>query len=208
LAKHFNQLSLSERRLILLTALVVVVALFVLLVWQPLIERWSKRSAQRQQVETQIAEIDRNIETLILESENDPNEKYRTQLEQLAMQIRAQQAEISSITSALISPEKMNQVFDEMLSNRQLKLLSMENRQAIAVKIPDQGDESPLLYEHGLSLHMEGSYVAVLKYIAHLESQSWKLYWDRLIYKTTDYPNGVLRLDIHTLSTSDHVLGF
>ncbi len=208
LAKQFNQLKLSERRLVVITSFVVVMSTFTVLVWQPLMKSWGERSQTLQRIEGQISALDQSIETLIYESEHDPNEKFRAQLNALTDQVKAQQQEIYTITSALITPEKMNQVFEKMLSNRKLKLISIENAKAIGVKVPGQSGETALLYEHGLRLEMEGSYTAVLKYIEHLESQNWKLYWDQLIYKTSEYPNGILHLDIHTLSTSEHVLGF
>jgi len=46
-----------------------------------------------------------------------------------------------------------------------------------------------------------------LKYLQELERQDWQLYWDELTFKTEAYPQGAVTIEVHTLSTSEEVLG-
>lgn len=208
LAKQFNQLKLSERRLMVITSVVVILVMFSMLVWEPLIESWGKRTKELRNVSQQIKTIDESIVQLMEAAKNDPNDALRKELKSLIDQVQIQQSKIESITSALITPEKMTGVFEQLLSNGSIKINSIENKPAVGVEMPGQKTEAALLYEHSLRLEMEGSYGAVLNYVNALESQNWTLYWDDLIYRTTKYPSGILTLEVHTLSTSEHVLGF
>lgn len=208
LAKQFNQLKFNERRLIILTSAVLILALFTLLLWESMINSWIEQTRKLDSLTEQIDSVNQSIEQIIIVSNKNPNATLRTEIESLTQKIQSQQSKIASITSALVTPERMSSVFDELLAESKLILNSMENDAANGVKIPGQTTETALLYEHSLRLEMEGSYVSVLNYVRRLEKQNWKLYWDELIYKTTDYPSGDLKLKVHTLSTSEHVLGF
>lgn len=168
---------------------------------------WGERNQKIASLEKQIEAMIKSREHLIVASKHDPNASLRYERDALKKQIQTQKERVASITSSLITPGNMAGVFDKLLSNSNVKLNSMMNSKALPIEISQSASERPLLYKHGLSLEMEGSYSSVLGYVRHLEQQSWKLYWDELTYKTTVYPNGYLLLKVHTLSTSDHVLG-
>ena len=173
-----------------------------------MIESWAKRTKELRNLSQQIVTIDESIVQLIEAAKKDPNDELRKELQGLIDEVKTQQDKITSITSALITPEKMTGVFEQLLSNGNIKVNSIENKPAVGIEIPGQKTETALLYEHSLRLEMEGSYGAVLNYVQALENQNWTLYWDDLIYRTTKYPAGILTLEVHTLSTSEHVLGF
>ena len=77
LAKQFNRLKLSERRLIAITSVVLVLGLFSIFIWEPLMTKWGKRSSELRSLVEQIDAIDRSIEELIVAAHNDPNDKLR-----------------------------------------------------------------------------------------------------------------------------------
>jgi MSHA biogenesis protein MshJ len=50
-----------------------------------------------------------------------------------------------------------------------------------------------------LQLHLEGSYLATLRYLRALEALPWEFFWDGLHFEVIEYPTARVRLDIHTL---------
>ena len=64
-----------------------------------------------------------------------------------------------------------------------------------------------MLYRHHLELELEGSYFDVLKYFEKVEGLAEQLYWDEMHFTMEEYPLGILRLEVHTLSTSEELIG-
>lgn len=134
------------------------------------------------------------------------NKPYKEKITALHARLKKQQHKIDTITSALISPKNMPEVFSKLLNRNDLTLESVSNQDAEAVNISTNAQEDSLLFKHGLLLEMKGQFLSGLNYIKQMEKQDWQLYWDELNYVTKKYPQGVLTLKVHTLSTSDSVL--
>ena len=205
--KAINRLQLRERQLITITSSVIILAGFFMGVWQPLYASWLESEVKFQASSDQIVETRKLIEEIKTASERDANEPYRQQVDSLKSSIEKQQIKIESITAALINPKHMNHVFSTLLQSSELEIHKVNNQEAEAVDIKGQAESANLLFKHGLSLEMAGTFNNSLKYLQRVESQDWNLYWDELEFTTNNYPQGVLMLNVHTLSTSDHVLG-
>lgn len=205
--RAINQLQLRERQLITITSSVIILAGFLVAVWQPLYASWLESGKKLQSTNEQIVETGKLIEEIKTASERDANKPYRQKVDILKTSIEKQQKKIESITAALINPKHMNNVFSTLLQNSELEINKVNNEEAEAVDIKGQAESANLLFKHGLSLEMKGTFNNSLKYLQRVESQDWNLYWDELEFTTKSYPQGVLVLNVHTLSTSDHVLG-
>lgn len=146
------------------------------------------------------------IEVLKRNAIQDVNKPYEEKIAALHVRLKKQQQKIDTITSALISPKNMPEVFSKLLNRNDLTLESVSNDDAEPVNISTNEKEDSLLFKHGLLLEMKGQFLSGLSYIKQMEKQDWQLYWDELTYTSEKYPQGVLTLKIHTLSTSDSVL--
>lgn len=146
------------------------------------------------------------IEVLKRNAIQDVNKPYEEKIAVLHVRLKKQQQKIDTITSALISPKNMPEVFSKLLNRNDLTLESVSNDDAEPVNISTNEKEDSLLFKHGLLLEMKGQFLSGLSYIKQMEKQDWQLYWDELTYTSEKYPQGVLTLKIHTLSTSDSVL--
>lgn len=202
-----NALSIRERKLITLAATSFVLALLVLLAWHPL---WVNYQGVKKRSEQMIVGINTSkydIRILEERSKKDVSLPYRNKLDALKIKSEEQQKKINSITNALIQPEKMNMVFKGILEKSRLEFQSIKNQKAKVIELNQSKDSNQVLYEHGLVIELRGKYLDGLDYIKSIENQSWQLYWDEIEYKTTRYPQGSLTLKVHTISTSNKVLG-
>ncbi len=63
------------------------------------------------------------------------------------------------------------------------------------------------MFRHRLTLELEGSYYDIQRYFDKVEALAEQLYWDEMHYTITEYPRGILELHVHTLSTSEDLIG-
>jgi len=205
--KAFNALALRERKLVCMTSCIIVFSLFATLYWTPVFASWKKSMAANNLASQKIEQSSNEIEAIQYRSKMDPNKPFLSKLGRVKSKVTEQQKKIESITAALINPENMNQVFGTLLSDTELQINKIQNESAESVAIKEQDSPDNLLYKHALNLELKGTFKGSLKYLKRIEGESWRLYWDELIFKTSIYPQGILTLNVHTLSTSDHVLG-
>lgn len=204
--KSFNQLELRERKLVFITSTVLLLAIFIFLIWQPMIVKWQASANSSGQLIQQADLAQAAIASLKENAVRNVNKPYKEKITALHARLKKQQHKIDTITSALISPKNMPEVFSKLLNRNDLTLESVSNQDAEAVNISTNAQEDSLLFKHGLLLEMKGQFLSGLNYIKQMEKQDWQLYWDELNYVTKKYPQGVLTLKVHTLSTSDSVL--
>jgi len=202
-----NALSIRERKLITLAAISFVLAFLVLLAWHPLWVNYQGIKNRSEQMIVGINASKYDIRVLEERSKKDVSLPYRKKLDALKLKSEEQQNKINNITSSLIQPEKMNMVFKGILEKSRLEFQSIKNQKAKVIELKQSQDSNQVLYEHGLVIEMRGKYLDGLDYIKSIENQSWQLYWDEIEYKTTRYPQGSLTLKVHTISTSNKVLG-
>ena len=63
------------------------------------------------------------------------------------------------------------------------------------------------LYQHGLKLELEGSYLDAYDYLHELERLPWGIRWDRISFEVTEHPVGRLVLQLHTVSQGPEWIG-
>ena len=204
---RINGLSLRERRLIALTSSCVVIAFYIMSIWLPLWNSIQLSLHENTKIEIDIETSKKNIAILEERSKVDVNLPYREKLIALKEQASEQKEKINNITNALIQPEKMNMVFQGLLEKSKLQFESIKNGLPKSIELNQDKNSNQVLYEHSLLLEMKGQYIHGLEYIQSIEKQDWQLYWDEIEFKTLRYPEGLLTLKVHTLSTSDKVLG-
>jgi MSHA biogenesis protein MshJ len=205
--KSFNQLELRERQLIIITVVVIFFACVFMAIWQPLYFQWVTSTKNIKETQLMISNSLTGIETIKRESMLDANEPIRAALTKLRVNIEQQEIKIETMTDSLISPKSMSNVFSALLQNSELEVNKINNQKSVPVKLKGQSESKDLLYKHGLSLELAGTFKLSTQYLERIENEEWKLYWNELTYTTTLYPQGILTLNVHTLSTSDHVFG-
>ncbi len=201
-----NTFKIRERRLMAFTVVSIILMLAMSLIWQPIFKNILKNYQSNQSSFNTIQAIKVEIEGYKKRLGMDVNAPYKEQVKNLKQQIKDQDKKVVNLTSALITPRNMGQVFTGLLQVNEVYMNKISNLDAEAININDQKEETNLLFKHGLSLELQGEYLKVLKYVQEIEAQDWQLYWDELSFSTLTYPEGRLNIKVHTLSTSDSVL--
>jgi MSHA biogenesis protein MshJ len=189
-----------------ITLMVVIFATVVAVFWLPVMDKIIENYQQNQSSFNTIQGLKLEINGFKKRVGIDVNAPYKEQVRNLKKQIRAQDKKVESLTSALITPRNMGQVFNGLLKVNEINMNKISNLDAEKVKINTEKEETNLLFKHGLSLELQGEYLKALKYVQQIEAQDWQLYWDELSFTTLKYPQGRLNIEVHTLSTSDSVL--
>ena len=190
----------------LITSLVLILTMFTFLIWHPMFVKLQASNTRSTSLGQQIILAQTAISKLKENSFRDVNKPYEEKITALNARLKAQQRKIDTITSALVNPKKMPEVFSKLLNRNDLTLESLSNADAQPINISTNAEEDSLLFKHSLSLEMKGQFLSGLNYIKQMEKQDWQLYWDEFNYVTKKYPQGVLTLKVHALSTSDNVL--
>ncbi len=201
-----NHMQVRERRLLCFTVVAVIVFLQVIILWEPIFKSGQKSYQENANIKNQIKAAKDTISILKQRVKIDVNAHQKIQITNLKKRLTDQQRQIESLTSALITPKNMGQVFTGLLQESSLSIEKISNLDAIPVKIAGQKEETNLLFQHGLSLELKGQYMNALKYLVSLEEHDWQLYWDELQFSSDNYPQGILTINVHTLSTSDSLL--
>jgi len=63
------------------------------------------------------------------------------------------------------------------------------------------------LYQHTETIKLSGNYQQLYQYLLALEQSKWRLFWEQLHYKVTEYPMAEITIQVHTISTDEHWIG-
>ncbi|MCP5045135.1 MAG: type II secretion system protein M [bacterium] len=133
----------------------------------------------------------------------------------LRRQIEVLNTKIEERTSSMIPPGEVTRMIEALLAEESgltlVKLTSLENREephrSDAAQPEAEPQTNPEFYRHGFLLELEGSYLATLHYLEAVESLSWDLSWDRIVYEVIEYPRARISIELHTLSDEENWIG-
>jgi len=133
------------------------------------------------------------------------NENIKKGREQAAKNKEKEESEKKSSASTststqFISPEKIKEVLQDLLSARHhLTLLQLQNLPPKTVLLPQTNQA---VFEHGMTIKLQGDYLSTMNYLQALENLGWRIFWDKLEYKVIEYPKAETTLQIHTLGNN------
>lgn len=208
-ANRINALSPRERGLLMLTALVVLIGLWEVLLFAPLQERQAALQAQIGTLHASIATLNGTITEAANKQSGDPNAQLRHQLNDVQKRNRRLDGRLKAATAGLVAPRQMATVLERVLKSRHgLTLIQAANLPAKAMLLGDDDDpDSAEVFQHGLTLTFEGSFLDTLDYLKTLSGLPWHFYWDSLDLKVKDYPVSRITLKVHTLNLKKGWIG-
>jgi MSHA biogenesis protein MshJ len=206
LLSRVDALSLRERLLVMLTAVIVAAALWQTLLMQPLASRASATQAELKVLEENISMANRSLEDQILQLAGGGDE-HRSRIASLRQRIDEINAALGDHAGELIDPSEMARVLEGVLKEQsRLTLVRIRNTTPEFLSASeDEGDVT--FYRHGLEIEVEGSYAACLEYLNAIESLPWRLYWQVLELDVIDYPRNRVRIEVSTLSLDEEWIG-
>jgi MSHA biogenesis protein MshJ len=192
---------------------------------EPLAQRLKQLEGEQRSAEMRRLEARVTLAELQARAAVDPDQALRQAL-RAAQALRDHQLEgLDRETAALIDPQRMQQVLQDLLQRRPgLRLLALESFSApleLPVPLPaadgrpaavngaadSAAPAPPVLYRHGIRLTLEGSYFELRDYLQGIEAQSLaaggrRLFWERLDYRVGEAGPGQAKitLELYTLS--------
>jgi MSHA biogenesis protein MshJ len=204
--RKIDAFSVRERILVLLTALVLIVALWHTLLMQPLQLQATQTRAELTELEQRITAANQNLEEQILQLAGGGNEQ-RTRIDSLRRRIDEINATLGNHAAELIDPSEMAQVLEGVLKEQsRLTLVRIRNTTPDSLAA-DENPDAVTFYRHGLEIEVEGSYAACVEYLNAIEALPWRLYWQVLELDVIDYPRNRIRIEVGTLSLDEEWIG-
>lgn len=215
--KKINSRTQSEKIVVLLVLIAGLVLLYLSIAFDPI-------RAEIAQLEAQIVNVDRQIEAqrssyaaMVAASQEDPNKFANDRLAVIAREQSVLDSEISNLAGDLISPSDMTRILTSLLQRQAgLELISFQNKAAVplrgnvanvAANVPAANTIAGQVYSHGLVLEFQGDFFNTLKYLRFLEEISGSFFWDSISFKQVVWPNALVTLEIHTLSSDSGFIG-
>ena len=98
----------------------------------------------------------------------------------------------------MLPPNQTNKILHDLLTTTgNLALIQLDNTPPKEVTLPPLNSRA---FEHGIIIKFSGDYFSTMHYLQAIENLKWKISWDKLEYKVTQYPNAEITLYVHTIS--------
>ncbi len=180
-------------------------ALIVFLVWSamlsPLLARQASLRAEISQQRNNMMGIDAEITATVLASRNDPDAQARAQLAELKAQTGALNAQLRTMQTRLVPPDRMGPVLETILrSHGRLRLVGLKTA---PVSPLIENDPAKGIFRHGVEVTVRGNYLDLVNYMSALEAMPAQLFWARASLDVEEYPNARLTLTLFTLSLDE-----
>jgi len=205
----FEALSLRERLLVVLTAAAVFGFCLQMIFVDPMLGTRTVAERQLLSAEQLNATLSASLATATGTEQVDAL-KRQIAAEQGAIQAEAKR--LTVLSAELISASEMIEMLRSLLESSHLDLVSMKNL-AVEPVLLEGGPKASVkvaagLFRHRVVIELRGSYFDVVAYLQGLEQQSQRFFWHSVDYEAGEYPRGVMRVEIYTLSLESQWLGY
>jgi MSHA biogenesis protein MshJ len=218
-ALRIDALSLRERVIVFAAAVMILILLVNSFLLDPQYVRQTALSQQIRQQQSQIADIQNQIQQTVKARELDPDQPERARLRLLNEEAGRMNAALTDLQKRLVPPNRMADLLEDVLKrNNKLLLVSLKtlpvtslndiaqdaktDKGASTQAAPTAEELSGVrtVYKHTVELTVQGSYMDMLAYMRELEALPWELFWGSAQLKVDEYPKATLTLTLFTLS--------
>lgn len=203
-----DALSPRERVIIAVTVVAVIFGVYNQFVLDPFLKHRKELQQQLAAIGPEMEVMQQSMESLIKRQANDPNISLRKSIERKSQKVAELEEIIKSETKRLIDPQKMPKILGYLLSRQSaLKINSVKSASGEPIYFDAERKKPSGLFKHDLTMSLEGTYYQVQSYLKNIEEMAEQVYWDDMAFESKTYPVGVLKLNVHTLSTSKELIG-
>jgi MSHA biogenesis protein MshJ len=214
LMDRFDQLSLRERVIVLIAALLLITLIWDSTFMAPLDKERKNRMQQIDALRAEVSGLDQSIEALVGQGAADPKQSSHATADTLRAEIQEIDRRLAGVTSGLIAPKEMAQVLEQVLARAsRLTLLGLRTLPPQGVVAPGSdpagqpGQAAAQIFKHGVELELTGSYLDTLYFLQALEALPWRFFWDRLEFTVEEHPRGRVKLRVYTLGLEEGWIG-
>lgn len=224
LAFILENYALRERIEILATSIALLLAVWYFLVYQPEMAWIAEKNQQIAKLKMEVAEAIKKRQVILTLASSESIKKLEEDYKNLQYQMSKLDKKKASYQLQYISKKEITEVLYAMLNNVEgvsidkLTSIRPEITQPLtstASKLPAKEEKKlpppPLVTEvkdeqnHYL-LQLRGNYFNIMFYLRSLEQLKWQLYWDKLNYTVTIYPEALVNIEFYTLSRAKTTL--
>lgn len=221
--KNVESRTQAEKLSLLVISVAVIGLGFLTYVYDPLQTDINSQRNQLNSVTAQISSQQAGYLSKLAESLEDPDKFANDRLQAVNQQQQSLISEIANLAGDLVTPNLMTAILSSVLGRQTgLELVSFKNEEAkplranavdIANAVAEAGslgvadDAAGQVYEHGITIELEGDFFNTLRYLRFLEDISGSFFWDSVTFEQTEWPNALVTLKIHTLSTEKGFIG-
>jgi MSHA biogenesis protein MshJ len=204
--QRFARLSRREKLMVVGTAILTIWGVWDSLFYQPLrkqqqlldaeIGALQKQLDAQQQIAGQLREMGRN----------DLNSDSRKQLTELQQSVQNLKQQLNLGGKKFVPAPLMAAALRDMLKQHgNLKLIKLQTLPATGF---GNAEAEPIwVYRHTMAITLQGDYFSTLNYLKSLETLPWRIHWDSIAYRVTEYPVAETRIQVYTLSFDEDFLG-
>lgn len=201
---RIDALSLRERVMVFVAALVVVLFLGNALFIDPavmrkrvLVDQMARQSKELQGLQLQIAELEKK--------RADPDAANVTRRDNLRNEIAVIDDSLKDMRSSLVPAQNMKALLQDVLArNPRLQLVAMRTLPVAPLVDKSNAAEKAVtgggVFKHGIQVTVQGSYADLHDYLSRLEKINWRMFWAQASLNTDDYPRLALTVTVYTLS--------
>ncbi len=222
--QRFDRLSLRERLLVGLTAVVLLLFLWWTQLYQHLAPKTLRLEQANQRRASELQALALARDGIRKRLEQGVHREQQARIEQLRKKIQRLQQQLAEGTEGLVSPQQMFELMRSMIDAApRLKLLQLRRLAIEPLFRPDQASQSaaaetqpspaemaddeslrqqPALYRHVMQLRLQGRYADILGWLHQLEQLPWQLIWNRVELTAREYPMIEIELTLSTVSSS------
>ncbi len=210
LSQKYDQCSKRERIVLLICAIAIIGLVFNLLVFRPFAEQQRVAGKQLGLLQTELETLKTNEKVILVRKDVDVDQENKLRLSALDAEADRLRQQLKENVVNLVSPREMPELLKNLLTQQQLRLISLENLPPEQLDFGKQGGAdalAPALYRHRLKMEFSGDYLALLKYLRHLENLPRAMVWEKVEIESDEYPAATVRLQVYTLSLAEGWIG-
>jgi MSHA biogenesis protein MshJ len=205
LAATIDALGLRERLFFLLSAVGALFLAMDMLVYQPALDRQQHTNDVIETVRHQIAQLEQESKKYRQDDVGDPLAWRMTRIAELEAQGAALDTTIKDQLGLVIDPYQAAQMLRDILAqDSDLTLLELNTELVAQDSASADGsavdkDGAGRLEQYQLTLRLEGTYLATLRFLQNLEQLPWALVSDEFDLAVEKHPRAQVTLKLYTL---------
>ena len=209
LQNKYKVLSIREKVLALISAIILVVFTSVNFIISPMFDEFLALEKTEKSSLTLINNLNNEIKALEKKLADDPVAAIERELKNLNTQHQQKIEALDKFKLALVSSDEMASLVEEVVDeNKKLSLMSLESKipEVLLSQLID-GQEQVLLYKHAIDIKLKGQYFALLAFMKKIEQKEHSISWSDIDYRVDKYPNAIMSFEIYTISTDKEFIG-
>ncbi len=222
LQTRWEAFAIRERAMVLAALLAVLFAMVDSALLRPMDEEHDRLEGGLTQIAGETEALNQRSRTLAEQIAGDDGGTLQREETAIRNQIRSLDHRIDQHLASMIPPGEVTKMLEALLAEESelalVQLSTLETPDAAVARrtVSNNATNSsevaarerkPEFFRHGFRLELEGSYLATLHYLEAIESLSWDLSWDRIVYEVDEYPHAHITIELHTLSDDEDWIG-